>query len=395
MIGSIAGLSFARLLGSALQAASLIVLARSTTLGEFGLTNTILSVSAIVMVLADLGLGTLLLKVRAQTTDLVPAALRANTLSTGLVGLLGAAGTFAFITVTNSDLVAICIIPLALAIEKNFDTSSAVPIADGRIALISTGIVLRRAVSLGVMLFLMFAGAPTALSFSVGLLFGAIASQLLLRISRALPSASSSLSEVVLAVRAGAPYLVSNTASQARQLDVPIVQAILGATAAGLYAGPSRLIGPFMLAAISAANVILPRVATTGRATKRLVRSLGAITVALAIVAIPAALISPAVIVLLFGAQFSAASEATMLLVLALPFVAMSTPMGAALQGVGRARYVASNGLVFAVVFVVLALLGASTLGINGVALAMLLSYFSKCVSLMSVLFAEVRHGSD
>ncbi|MEV8273653.1 oligosaccharide flippase family protein [Microbacterium sp. NPDC077184] len=395
MINSIVSLSAARLIASLMQAAAFVSLARQVPVSEFGITNTLLAIGALAMVVADLGLGTFLLRAHSLKDPRTRGALLLNAHSTLTVGLAGTGIVYVLSRSGDSALAALSLLPIAIAMEKNFDTSSSVAIADGRTRLVGAGIVLRRALTLSAVLAAMTIGFNPLLSFCGGYLAGSIAAQLVLRFSRVIPESSlrPQWRLEYEALRASGSYLASNVSAQARQLDIPIAQLTVGGYGAGLYAGASRLVTPFSMIAVSAANVILPRLTKAKEVrARRLAVQMGFALAVMVVASVPASLLAPWVVVILFGDSYADAGAAAILLVLALPFVSMATPMGAALQAIGLERAVAVNGMSFAAVFVAAAILMSLTWGIAGVAAATLVAYIGKCVALLAMM--KKRGGS-
>ena len=386
-------LSSARLIASVLQAISFVVLARSVTLGEFGITNTVVVSGALLMVIADLGISTFLLKAHARADPMTRDALALNISSTVLFGLLGAAATVVFVATSHSDLAVLALIPIALAMEKNFDTSSAVPIADGKFVAVAVGIMVRRGLSLAVFLPLILLDTDPIVAFSISLFCGALSAQIVLRFAtRKRTRHVVPLSSQLRVLRVTVPYLVSNASSQSRQLDVPIVQMTLNSAAAGLYSGPARLIGPIALVAISASQVLIPRISRQVRPQPRTIaRKLGIFLLVAFAAAWPLAFAAPLVVVFLFGDAYVDAAGVAFWLTLALPFVAFSTPLGSTLQALEDERYVAVNGAVFALLFVAASIVGCLVLGVVGAAVALLATYSLKCLSLLFKLANQGR----
>lgn len=365
----VAGIVLARGLGSGLQAVALVLLARSVTAADFGHVNAAIAVVGLVLVATGLGLSLFVPFAHArEEAGAVATALRLNTwsnLGSALVLvpalLLWAAGSGAPWGVA--------LVGISLALERNADTLLGVPVADGDSRTSAVSLALRRLVCLAVLVPGLLLGADPVWSYGAGLVAGALAGQWHVR--RAVRPRLRVGEPVPVREVLGRtwPFLVSNLTGQARTLDVSLVAAALGAPAAGLYAAGTKLVQPLLLVPQSLAAVLMPRAARLGVAeARRLGRRLTVLFLGCLVPSVPLLLRAEELVTLVMGPRYAGSGPVLGWALVALPFVGLSASLGGLLQGQGRARYVAANGVVTAVLLVPGVLAGALLGGPGGAA---------------------------
>ncbi|MFB9649848.1 oligosaccharide flippase family protein [Curtobacterium pusillum] len=391
---------FGRGLASVVQAISMILVARSLSVTQFGLVGIVISVGTIASLIGDLGLTTYIARARAIRDE---AAVRAGLLLNRWSAAIGGA-----------LLISVVIVgalnggwpwwPLPLLagfmVEKAVDTASSVLIADGRNITANLALLGRRVVVLMCVVAGSVIAFDAAWTFSVGYLFSAIVSLIYVAISLlGSPDAyaGSRSTTVRIVARETLPYFFSNLTAGVRLLDTAIIASIASPHAAGLYAAASRVTSPAYLIPQTLTTVIMPHAArATGKAVRAMGNRLLLATVGLSIVL---AALSPLVIWfadLILGDQYAGAALPLLLLLIGLPWVAASSPFGSLLQSRGQARFVAVNGVVFAV-GVVAALIVASLLwGAAGAAAAVGALYAGKTIVLdLKLRRTGVGRGGD
>ena len=390
--GQFAGILVSRGLGSVLQAVALIVLARSVTPAEFGLVNVVIAVVGITLVASGLGLSLFVPFARARgEADAVAAALRLNTWANLASAFVLVPGIAVWAAATGAPWGAV-LIGASLALERNVDTILGVPIADGDAKVAAASMLARRTVALAVFLPALAVGGEPVWSFTAGMLAGALVAQVHVRRAvRALPGDARALRPRAVVGRAW-PFLASNLTGQARTLDVTVVAAALGAGGAGLYAAAAKLVQPLLLVPQSLAAVVMPHSTRLAPdAARRLGLRLTVLFLACLMPAVPIIVWAEQIVVFVMGPTFAGAGSALAWALVGLPFVALSAPLGALLQGQGRARFVAINGAIFAVVMFPAIALGAQLGGIGGAAAGLGASFAARS----AVLFWALRRDSS
>lgn len=371
-----------RALGSALQAVALVLLARSVTPDVFGVVNAVIAVVGIVLVATGLGMSLLVPRARAAgDVDEVAAGLRMNlwsNLGTAVVLVVG----LGLYTGLQDLPLGVLLIGLSLALERNVDTILGIPIADGDARTPATSMLLRRTVSLLVLVPALVVGVDPVWAFTCGLLAGGVAAQVhIRRVVVAGGDASAVPSGALL--RRAAPFLVSNLSAQARTLDTAVVATVLDPASAGAYAAAAKLVQPLLLVPQTLAGVVMPRAAQMGPAEARhLAGRLVAVSVASVLLVLPVVLLAEPLVVLVMGEQYAGSGPVLAWSVASLPFIAMASSLGALLQGQGRERFVAVVSAVFAVLVVAGIALGAVVGGIVGAAVALSVVAVVRCLVL-------------
>lgn len=369
--------------GSILQAAVLILLARAVPASTFGLVNAVIGVVGILLVSTGLGMSVYVPRARAlgATAD-VAAALRVNTLSNVVTGVV-LAGAIAVWASRGGLPVALAVIGVSLALERNVDTVLGVPIADGDSRTPAVSMLLRRSVSLVVLLVGLRTGLDPLWSYGAGLLAGAVAGQVHVR--RVLDiDAGAGRSRAGAVVRQAWPFLVSNVTAQVRTLDTAIVAATLTAGAAGLYASASKLVQPLLLIPQTIGSVVTPHAARLEpRAARRLGVRLSALFTAALVPIVPLMFIAERLVVLVMGASYAGAGPALAWSLAGLPFMSLAASLGGLLQGQGAEKLVAVNGTVFGALMIPAIVAGALWGGIGGAAAGLAASYLLRSVVLV------------
>ena len=356
-------------LGSALQAVALVLLARSVPAAEFGVVNVVIGVVGLLLVATGFGMSVYVPRARALgQDDDVAAGLRLNAVANLATAVVLLAALAAWASSTQVPL-GVLLIGASLALERNVDTVLGVPVADGDALAPAVSMVLRRTITLAVLVPGLALGLDPVWSYTGGLLAGALAAQLhVRRVVRRLPGRASAVGTSTL-LRRSWPYLVSNLTGQVRTLDTTLVAIALTPAAAGLYAAAAKLVQPLLLVPQTIAAVITPHATRLDpAAARRLGLRLVLAFAACLVLGIPIMVWAEEIVVLVMGEQYAGGGPVLAWCLAGLPFIAMSASLGALLQGQGRARMVAVNGLVFAVVLVVVVLGGALIGGVVGAA---------------------------
>lgn len=372
----------ARVLGSALQAVALVLLARSVTPDVFGVVNAVIAVVGIVLVATGLGMSLLVPRARAAgDADEVAAGLRMNlwsNLATAVVLVVG----LGLYTGVRDLPVGVLLIGLSLALERNVDTILGVPVADGDSRTPAASMLLRRTVSLLVLVPALVVGVDPVWAFTCGLLAGALAAQVHIRRVVVAGGDASAVPPGEL-LRRAAPFLVSNLSVQARSLDTAVVATVLGPAAAGAYAAAAKLVQPLLLVPLTLAGVVMPRAAQLASAeARRLARRLVVASLASGLVVLPVVVLAEPLVVLVMGEQYAGSGPVLAWSAAALPFIAMSASLGALLQGRGRERLIAVVSAAFAVLGLAGMAIGAAAGGIVAAAAALSVLTVVRCLVL-------------
>jgi O-antigen/teichoic acid export membrane protein len=371
--------------GSIASALAFVLVGRQAGVAGIAALGAVAGALSFVFVIADLGVATYLSKSRALgRSEDVAVALRLNVLSTIVFGTLAAAAVL-WTTATAGWPLVLALLGVSLALEKNSDTALSVVIADGAVHLSAASVLMRRFTLLGVLVIFLALRWDVITGYAVGSLVSAALGQLVLRQwlrSRVSPMAIG-IADLKRVLGQTWPYLLSNVTASVRQLDNAIVAWATSTATTGIYAAASRILQPFYLIPAALASLLVPHSArlTKQQARLTMMKLVGLFTVA----SVCALCISPFVkplTRLVMGAQFTDSGPVFAVLLVSLPFVALSSPLGSILQSQGFERYVGYNGTIFAVLTVAMIGAGAFFEGAIGAALGLGLAYFGKCVSL-------------
>lgn len=371
-----------RVAGAGLQAVLFALLARSVTPATFGVVMATTGVVGLVLIVTGGGMAGLLSPARARgEDDVVRGALRLTWRSAALTGaamavVLGVAAALGALPA------ALVVVAVALTVERSTDAVLNVHIADGDMRGATWPLLLRRTLAVAVLGGGLAAGADALWAYAVGALVGALAADLGARRSVRVAGDTAPPPTREL-LRRGSPYLVNTLAAQSRMLDTAIVAVLLAPAAAGLYAAASKLVQPTMLIPQTIASLVLPKATRLGRERAAgLLRPMVLAAGASLVLVLPLLVVAEPLVVLVMGEQYAGAGGTLRWLLLGMPFVALSAPLAAILQGSGREGVAALNGVAFAVVLLALLVVGAVLGGTEGAAVGLSASFVVRVVAL-------------
>lgn len=386
------GILVSRALGSAFQALALILLARSVTPAVFGVVNVVIAVVGFVLVVTGLGMSIFVPWARARGEhDDVARALQVNSWSNAASALL-LVPVLAAWAASSGQPVAVALIGLSLALERNVDTWLGVPIADGESRVAVVSILLRRTLTLAVLVPTLLLGGDPVLGLTAGLTLGAVAGQVHVRVQVGRPAGEARPRRVGSVVARAVPFLVSNATGQARSLDVSVVAAVAGPAAAGVYAAVTKLVQPILLVPQALGTVLVPHATRLDAAGARRLGGRAALAcLAALVVASPLVVWREEVVVLVLGPQYRGAGTTFAVALGAVVLIAWAMTIGAVLQGRGRQRLVAWFGTGAALLTLLGVALGARWGGPTGAAAGLALSWLLYAVALAAVLGSPAR----
>lgn len=370
-------------LASALQAATIILLARSITIASFGIVNAVTGFLLAMGMVLDLGLSTYLIKARALgDSGRVVVILKIYSILTMASASISAVVIAALATRFNFD-IAISLLGISAALERNVETLVAIPIADGDRFTPSINVLARRSVALALFSAGLVLHLNPLLVFSASqLMSGVVGRTLLIRRLGRNGSKVPTISKVRV-IREALPFLVSNVAGQARTIDTSLVSALAGANSGGLYAAAIKLTNPLLLIPQSLSAVVLPHAARASvLEVKKIAIRLVAFHIALLIGLIPGMIFARPVMELAFGTRYAAASSILVWALASLPFIGLSTALESILQGQERQRFVSLNGSLFLAVTLVLLVSSTLLYGPTGAAISIFASFAMKDIVL-------------
>ncbi|WP_227496992.1 oligosaccharide flippase family protein [Planctomonas psychrotolerans] len=377
--------------GALLLAISFVLVARWAGPSDFGILSAILAVGAVYFVIVDLGLSSFISRASAKGhLGDVATALRLNTISSVLGGVV-AAGAITLFAAGQQLPAGLLVLGLSMALEKNVDTALAVSIARGNKTTPAVSILVRRALTLGLLAALYAAGTDPILAYAYATLASSLVGQFLAR--RALADDYRYTGQRTPSLwRAAFPFLLANLTASSRNLDILIVTTTSGSQMAGLYAAAQRLTSPFMLIPSTIATLVLPAGAKgTPRRAARIAWKLTGIHLGLLALLMGVAVFADPLVRLLLGTDFAASAPILAWTLAAFPFIALASPLGGLLQSQGHERVVATNGIVFSIVLIVALIIGSLLFGGVGAAQALTAVYVAKSVSLLAIIRVRLR----
>jgi O-antigen/teichoic acid export membrane protein len=398
--GQFAWVSGGRLLAAALQAVSLIFVARFLAPAEFGVLATVVSLATVLQAVLDFGVGTYITRERAANPNSggIATALRFNAVtSTALAAIVVVGLSLMGLFVSPTYFL---MLPLAfwLSGERNADARLTVVFADGDAWINVTNLLSRRLAGLIGFLALVSVGVEPLFSYSLALAVAAIASSLFANVYvRRRVDAAPSLTYREL-IGESVHYWANSVATQARNLDVVIVGALAGSVAAGFYASASRLTTPLRILPTSLASVLIPaatRAVSAGRSLSPLLKSAAALLAGVTFLYALIYVAAPWFVPLALGDAYVPAIPVIQIVLLGLPFAACASLCNALLQAIGEKRFVATAATISTVFCLVAVALATIAAGAVGAAWALTASFALQAILAAAKLVPSVRPGSN
>lgn len=376
VVRQFAWVSAGRVVAALLQAVVLALVARAVSPTEFGFLGVFLGLAAVAQTFTEMGIATFIIRERAanpQSGD-IAVAMRFNTFSSAVLSVL--TGIVLLIAGFAAATEWLYLLPLAIWIgaERNADARISIALADGDARINVSNLVGRRALATVILLGLIVAGVDGLLSYSIALAIAAVLSSVFANRyvrERVSPRSGSSFRSVLAESRA---YWIHSVATQARNLDVPVVSAVAGATAAGFYSAGSRLTNPLRILPYSLASVLLPEATRAHRSGRSLRPSLvlaGAMGLGVTLLYIALIPLTPWLVQTVLGSQYLGAIAVVQVVLLGMPFAAGVTLAHVILQAIGRKSVVAASSTIFTILTLASVLVAAFLGGALGAAYAM------------------------
>jgi O-antigen/teichoic acid export membrane protein len=343
-------IALARIIANVCQAFSLILLARGITPAEYGTASAFIGISAFVILALDLGASTVILRygrgalrgAGAEVTYVRSAYLTTWLQCIAIVAVTAIVGAAAYRGALGAAFVAL------LAIWAGFERASETLIAGLivqsqhlRVAVVTLA---KRAVPLGLQVAFLSRGITGVNPYALSLASGAAAIAVCFGFYR-VENSLSRARPFSFPIAESLSYWLAAISTQTRDLETPAIGALVGHAEAGFYSIGAKLQKPFALAAVSAAQTLLPRVAEERGRILRELRSVWIATAAcLGIAACCLPLAGPLVVGLL-GQQYAQSTPVVQAaILLGVPF-AFCSPLGALIQAFGGGSTTAVIGL--------------------------------------------------
>ncbi|MFD3442996.1 lipopolysaccharide biosynthesis protein [Microbacteriaceae bacterium 4G12] len=371
----------ARSMASIIQVVALLVLARVVEPAALGAVSAIVGIGAFLSALLDFGVGTFLLKLRALTPadPRIHAALRLNDLTSVVLGVVVTVLALLF----GIDPVPAVLLAVWILLDKNTDTQVSVATADGRMGPVTAIVLGRRVLGIVAFVALLLAGMEPVLAFALGQTVGAVYGVVHGKLTTRAGLTRADRFDYAGVIRDSRHFWVAVLSAQVRELDVAIISVAASGASGGLYSVAMRLSKPATLFASSLASVILPSAARGGAAVaRRNGRTIVWLALGSAVLGGLLWPLMPWLVILTAGDAYADATLPAQVLLVAMGFIALCSPLGSLLQSQHHERFVAANGVVFGVLTVLGLFVGALAGQATGAAIALGVVYLAKFVSL-------------
>ena len=372
-----------RIGAAGMQAAGMLLLARWSNVGEFGVAAAALGVLVVLQVLGDLG-ATPFSTREVASNGLTPVVHAAAMLSQFGTAAL-AAGSVVLLVALGAIFHAIYfeLIPLAfwLVAERSIELRASVALATGNARFGTTALIARRFLGLVGFTSCALADVRPVFAYAIGM---STASLLVFALIRAFsprtaaPSGHVRLSSAFVACK---PYWTNSLSLQSRNLDSVVVATVLGSTQAAYFGIASRLMTPLRMVPTAIATALLPHLASNGR--RGSARLLGLVSLAMSIPYGLMALGAPWIISLALGASYLPAIVPVQVMLVSLMVSSSTSILTASLQAFGSARAVSQLSFIVSVSYLGLVAGGARIGDATGAAVGAAVGLVLQMVALL------------
>lgn len=373
-----------RAMSAVLFAIQLALVARSSTIAEFGVLGVGMSIAMFTNSMTDLGLPSFLARERARgRQDRVSAGLRLSRSTSGILLLVALTGC-AVLMARGLTPWPLTLLAVSTCLDRHTDATVSTSLADRRVWVVPSSLLLRRVSTLVVYGALtVFTETPAVSSLCLSLTVAGVIGVMHAEAWSYRHCARVDSGHVPLA-RELWPFAVASMTTAVRTLDTAVVGLVAGSIQGGLYSAAARLLNPLWLLSGSLTQILVPASARGApEGGLRFARKIVALHCALAVCCVLLAVVSAPLVEMVFGSEYRAAAPILAVGLLAFPFVALSSSLAAILQGLQQERFVATNGGLFAVILLPATALGAHLGDGVGVAISIGIVYTAKALVLI------------
>ncbi|MEX5263373.1 hypothetical protein RF640_04985 [Kocuria sp. CPCC 205231] len=223
---------------------------------------------------------------------------------------------------------------VATGFQRDAAVLNSIAVADGQTSLFSSNLALRRILALACFVAGVILSIPVALAFTMSIAASEGICNWRLRCKLDFLPSKGWPADVRKIVQQSKHYWWDTVSGQVRLLDVPVVGILLGPTASGLLAVPSKIGSPIMLLPTSLATLILPKTSAAGTLAKgKFMIAAGLVVSFIAAILASISFFVEPVIILVLGEDFLSAVPVTLIYFGGFLGLSMIYMMNAALQG--------------------------------------------------------------
>ncbi|MDR1394433.1 MAG: glycosyltransferase [Bifidobacteriaceae bacterium] len=380
-----AALLGARVITGLINVVLLILVARTSGVSVYGALGVAIAILGYVALVSDFGMTTFISRERARgNAGDVASALRLNAVTSCLMAA-GSVTTCALLAVFTPVPWYFALLALGAALEKNTDAALSVSVADRRVWTVPISLVLRRTLSLaGFFVIVSVPSISSVAAYCLAMLVAALAGQVHVRIDlRAHTVRPDSRPPWPQVIRRLWPFALASLSSAVQSLDSVAAGAMCGAYQTGLYSAAMRLVSPFWLLSNSMRQILVPHSARKSASqAMRLAKQVTVFHLVLLCACAFVALFSQSLTLLLLGTAYQESAGVLAIGLIAFPVIALSSTLGSVLQGQNDSRFVAVNGVAFALALLIAMPTGAALGAGQGLAAATGLVFLAKDISL-------------
>jgi O-antigen/teichoic acid export membrane protein len=381
----------------ALTAVTYWLVARALLPSEFGALSAAIGVATLLLTALDFGINSLTIRHLARQPDDIEAftsTLSAKVATSCTVGLAWMAVTLA-VAIREPAWGPFVLLGLYIALSDIASTLTVVARSRERMYVAAIVAFVQKASGLLVtalaLLFLSNGSYALPLGFAIGGVVSVLVARMFLE-DRFLVGTRISLSGIVDLWRSSAGFGLSGFAAQIQRVDVTIVAAIAGSTAAGFFAAPARVTNLLSVLPTALSAALFPRVARTSdarAARDEALKAIGITTLLSTFVMAVLFVLAEPLVPFVLGEEYAASVPVLRAFLVGLVFMSANAPLAALLQAEGREMYVAKVIGAASILGLGCVGVGAALDGATGAAAGYILLQLAILIPLLSCIWLE------
>lgn len=342
-------LSSTSMVAQGLTALTFWLVARVLGPSDFGAIAAAIGIATMLLSTLDFGINAITIRELARIPDkpeVFSSTFGAKLLTSGIVGLLWTL-LVALVSIRSSSWIPYIPLGAHIFMSDIANTLNVVPRSQQRMHILGLTTFCQKAATLVGTVLLLISPIDVQFAFPLGLVFGStvsvfVAMAFVDRKMRSNPRMS--FANLMRLWKSSAGFGLSSLAAQIQRVDVSIVAAVAGSTAAGIYAAPARLTNSLMVIPTALSTALFPRVSAASDAKSARSEGLRAIKISTLLTAMVTAVLfilaGPLVPVVL-GEEYAASVPVLRSILIGTLIASVNAPLASMLQASGKELFVA------------------------------------------------------
>lgn len=375
-----------RFMAAALQAVTILLLAKWSAPSEFGIAIAIIGIFTVAQTLGDLGVTVYSIREAARhgVSGKVKAAEWLSFWSTSAVAIVLAVGMGVAGYIINNTYYFFLLLCVWLIFERSLNVKGSIALGLGKAGVGVRNVLIRRGAHLFLFVSAVWVGIDSVLSYTISAAVTTVVVYVFTR-DGFYPHGNEEMASVKSVFSECRPYWIHSLAIQIRNTDSFIVTAIGGPVQGAYYGLASRMANPLRMVPSAIASALLPFLSSTQVNARREAKFLLGLSVVMAIPYVLLAMVTPFGIAVLLGNEYLGSVLPIQIIVGTLAVSSCSSIFIAALQSRGAATLVSRISMVASFMYLLLLTVGVMVSGATGAAVGFSIGLIMQMVTLVWV----------